>query len=74
MKKFIYKMVEEHKFFRRSVLIWSMGLITYCTIQVFDKIGKLTAADAAVFSTVVGLLTITIGFYQWSRGNDHKGG
>lgn len=63
----IVTLVEEHKFFRRFVLMWSMGLITYCSIEIFDKIGKLSAPDVAAFTAVIGLLATTIAFYQWSR-------
>lgn len=68
----IKKLVEEHKFFRRLVLVWSVVMITYCTIKVFDKLTVLTGSDIMAYTAVIGLLATCIGFYQWSRGGEGK--
>lgn len=63
----IKKLVEEHKFFRRFALIWSICIITYATIRVFEHLGSLTVSDAACYATVAGVLSVVIGLYTHAR-------
>lgn len=66
------KLVEEHKFFRRLVLVWSISLITYTVVEAIDKFGKLTSSDATVCAATIGILSVAIAFYQWSRNAEGK--
>ena len=52
----------KHKGVRRLLLLWACCLITYSVV-------KNHLADTVAVA-VIGLLTVVIGFYQWSRNKD----
>lgn len=68
----IHRLVEQHKFFRRLVLIWSMTLITWVVFQVFAEPSTITAASATALATIVGLLATAIAFYNYSRHQEQN--
>lgn len=62
---------EEHKLVRRLLVLWVMGLLTaiaYYTL--FLGMEKITEPAAKVIIAYVGLLTIVLAFYQWSRDKE----
>lgn len=68
----ISTLFEEHKLARRIMLFWAMWIITVMAYRRSDP--KLMASGNGMtpeeFITIVGLLSIVIGFYQWSRSKD----
>jgi len=68
--EFIGLLFEKYKFARRLLLIWASWLITYSIIQFWSKLDHITDPAARVIIAVFGLLTVVIGFYQWSRERD----
>ena len=50
--------------------MWAISIITYATIAMFSDITKITAPSATAYASVTALLTVVIGFYQWSRSKD----
>lgn len=62
-----------NKFFRRIALVWAMLVISWTIWRVFGPDSPdISAGTAAALATVVGILTVVIGFYQWSRGRDNN--
>jgi hypothetical protein len=66
----VSKVVEDHKGIRRGLVIWSATLITWVTVQVFRHPDKITTDVVAALTAVIGLLSVSIGFYHWSRNGD----
>jgi ABC-type sugar transport system permease subunit len=71
---FIERLFEEHKLIRRLLVLWAVALITWVITTVFSDLPLLTGAVAAALATVIGLLTVVVAFYQWSRQNEDKQG
>lgn len=71
-KKMFRKLFNEQKFFRRLILLWSMGLITYFTMFLMnvDLLIGIGAAGATVATSVIGILATVVSFYQWHRNKD----
>lgn len=67
---FINDLFIKHKFVRRTLVVWSVLLITWVVSVAFTNLDKLTAPVAAALGSVTAMLTVVIGFYQWSRGRD----
>ena len=61
-----------NKFFRRLVLVWVIVLITAVVALTWIRTPDIPAGTAAALATVVGILTVVIGFYQWSRQQEDK--
>ena len=68
------KKFPDNKFFRRLALVWAMGLITWTVVRVFARAPNISAGTATALATVVGILTVVVGFYQWSRQQEDKKG
>jgi hypothetical protein len=68
----IERLVECHKFFRRSILVWAMSLATYMIVVTFSNLSNLTAVSATVFGSGLTILTGVIGLYQFLRGKDDQ--
>lgn len=68
--EFIRLLFEEYKFARRALLVWAMGLITYCVVKVFENLALINKDVSLFLVAVVGLLTIVLTFYQRSRERD----
>jgi drug/metabolite transporter (DMT)-like permease len=66
----LYKLFEEYKIVRRTLVFWAIALVTWITFMVFTDITLITTAVAAAYATTVGVLGTVIGFYQWSRARD----
>lgn len=64
--------IRDHKAIRRIVLAIILALMTWVILQVFDDVTKITAPVAAALSTVVGLLSVPIGFYFRDRAEEDK--
>lgn len=69
-KAWIHVLANEHKLFRRSVLVWACLLITWATYTVFTKPPNMSNSDAVALGSVIGILTVVIGFYFKHRGGD----
>ena len=63
---------EQHRFVRRTLVFWAMWMITFVTIQMFTDISLISNAAAAAYATLVGILGVVLGFYQWMREKDSK--
>lgn len=61
------RLLENHKLVRRLLVLWACLLITVVTFVVFRDLAQVTAPVAAAYSTVVGILSCVLGFYQWTR-------
>jgi hypothetical protein len=64
--------IKEHKAVRRIVIVWALWIITLVVLRVTDDVSLITAASAALVSTLVGILTVPIGFYFKRRGDEDK--
>lgn len=69
---FIGLLFEKYKFARRLLLIWAAALITYSLVSFWQHVDTITDPVAKVIIAVLGLLTVVIGFYQWSRERDES--
>jgi len=56
----VERLFKKHKFVRRSVIFWSMGIITYIVVERPDM-------TTGSFVAVVGLFATSIGLYQWDK-------
>ena len=63
-------LANRHRLFRRLVLLWACWLITWTVLRVFTDAPVVEGGTAAALATVCGLLTVVIGFYQWSRDRE----
>jgi zinc transporter ZupT len=54
------------------MVIWAMVLITIIVLATFDDLSLVTASVAAALSSVVGILSVVIGFYIQSRKLDDE--
>lgn len=61
-----------HRLVRRLTLLWAVLLITWAVWYVFTKQPDIKEGTAAALATVVGILTVVIGFYQWDRRQSDK--
>lgn len=61
-----------NKFFRRLTLVWVIWLITVVVLLTWLRTPNIPAGTAAALATVVGILTVVIGFYQTSRNKEDK--
>ena len=57
------RIANHHRGFRRAVLVWACVLITVTTHRAFTNPPHMGANDALGLATVVGILTVVIGFY-----------
>lgn len=67
-------LANRHKAFRRLVLIWAIGLITWTVHEVFTRAPAVGAGTATALGAVIGVLATVVGFYQWSRERDDREG
>ena len=70
--EWVERLFEEHKLVRRVLVFWALGLITFVILVSFNDLTLLTASVAAAVGTVVGILSVVIGFYIRSRELDDK--
>ncbi len=70
LKANLKSLIEDHKAIRRSLVIWAAALITWVVAQVFRDPTKITGDVVAALTTVIVLLSTSIGFYHWSRHKD----
>jgi predicted metal-binding membrane protein len=63
---------EKHKFVRRTLVFWSVSLITWVTLQMFTDIALINEASATAYTVLVGALGVVLGFYQWMREKDNE--
>ena len=59
----------QHKLVRRLLLLWAMVMITITLERFWDNLASF-ANPTTVVLAVIGLLSIVLGFYQWSRDKD----
>lgn len=75
LAKLIECIVERHKGVRRLALVWAMGLITWAVARSFGpQPPDIGTGTATALGIVVGILTVVVGFYQWSRDREDRGG
>lgn len=58
--QWVERLFSKHKFMRRSVMYWSMGIITYIVVERPDMATGSFVAIASIFATSIGL-------YQWDK-------
>lgn len=69
--RWLDRLANHHRLFRRSVLVWACCLITWAIYKAFTAPPQMGASDAAALASVIGILTVVIGFYFKHRaGND----
>lgn len=68
--RWLERQANKNRLFRRLLIIWSCGLITWVTKISFTAPPDISGATAAALASVLGLLTVVIGFYQWSRASE----
>lgn len=68
------KLANGRKLFRRTILIWSICLITYFVNGVLDHdfLIAVGTPGASIVIAVIGILATVISFYQWHRNQDDK--
>ena len=71
-RKWIESLFEEHKLVRRLMVLWAIILITIIVLATFDDLSLVTASVAAALASVVGMLSVVIGFYIQSRKLDDE--
>lgn len=64
------QLANEHKLFRRLILLWAMALITVIVVWTWLSPPDIPTSTAAALGTVTGILTAVIGLYQYLRGKD----
>ena len=72
MSGWIDRLFNQHKLVRRLLVFWAIGLITAVVVVFMHKMGSIQTADATVIVSVVGLMSLVLGFYQWSRDKDDR--
>lgn len=74
LRRLMNKLLNEQKFFRRIILLWSMCMITFWSMFLMDKhlLINIGPSGAAVISTIFAILTSVIAFYQWHRKLDDE--
>ena len=60
MGNWIERLFTKHKLVRRSVIFWSMGIITYIVVERPDM-------TTGSFVAIVGVFATAIGLYQWDK-------
>lgn len=70
MIRWLDALVNRHKGIRRLLLLWAMALITWAVRYAFVYRPDIPAGAVAALGSVIGLLTVVVGFYQWSRAHD----
>ena len=60
MGNWIDRLFTKHKLVRRSVIFWSMGIITYIVVERPDM-------TTGSFVAIVGVFATAIGLYQWDK-------
>lgn len=73
------RLFEEHKFVRRTILVWACWLITLAVMRATEPevLPILSGPAATVVVAVIGILATVITFYMWSRNAEDllvKGG
>lgn len=65
-------LVEKRKLFRRLALLWAMWLITVVVLRVTrpEVLPLVKAAVATIVTSVIGLLSVVIGFYLKTRAKE----
>jgi hypothetical protein len=63
---------EQHRFVRRTLVVWCMCIITFVTLRLFADVTLISAAASAAYATLVGILGVVLGFYQWMRDKDDQ--
>lgn len=71
----IERLFNRHRLVRRLALLWACWLITVTVMRVtaIEALPLVTAPVASVVAAVIGLLSVVIGLYQWSRHKDDCG-
>lgn len=68
--RWIDALVNRHKGIRRLLLLWAVALITWSVRYAFIYHPDIPPNTVLALGSVIGLLTVVIGFYQWSRSRD----
>jgi Co/Zn/Cd efflux system component len=68
--RWLDRLANHHRLFRRAVLVWACWLITWATWQAFTDPPQMGVSDAAALASVIGILTVVITFYFKHRAND----
>ena len=59
--------LDRYRIVRRLALIWCLGLISYTVWAFFENLEAVGGAQATVITTILGLLSTVIYFYQSAR-------
>lgn len=58
--------------FRKLIVFWASGLITWVVVQVFTDVSLITSAVVAALTAVIGLLGTAIVFYKYNRHKEES--
>lgn len=75
MKKFrcwLDYQINQNRLVRRILLLWACIVISWVIYKVFTNPPDISGGTVAALTTVVGILTVVIGFYQWSRAKEDE--
>lgn len=70
--RWLCRLANEQKLFRRAALVWACTLITWTVYRTFTAAPVITAGTATALATVVGILTVVVGLYQAQRGREDR--
>lgn len=66
----VFEALDKYRVVRRLILLWACWLITFSVMRVFNNLELVNGAVATALTTVVGILTVVVGFYQKGREKD----
>lgn len=67
----VWVLFEQFRVARRFLFFWAIWIVTDSWLWFKDQ-ESLSAQQQFVLVTIIGLLSIMIAFYQWSRMRDHE--
>lgn len=70
MLKGIHNYIENNKGVRRIILVWILVLITAVSIKAFWFTAALTMIHATMYTSLLGLFGVAVGFYTYHRGKE----
>lgn len=70
MGDWIDRLFNQYKFVRRIIVLWAMWLITLVVLRAISDLGAVTASVAAMVGSVIGILSVVLGFYFQNRKDE----
>jgi uncharacterized membrane protein (DUF485 family) len=72
MLKWLDNLANRQRLFRRTVLAWACGLITWVIYKTWVATPDISSGTATALGIVVGILATVIGFYFQHRKDGDK--